>query len=55
MQKFYCIAKDKYREDSWHFVTFEAESKKEFLHQVRSNGYAVRHNKAYTEEEFKNI
>lgn len=55
MKKYYCIAKDKYEADSWHFVSFEAESKSDFLKQVRCNGYTVMRNKAYTEEEYQNI
>lgn len=49
---FYAFVKD---EDNmkadWKLINFEALSKADFINQIHSNGYIVRHNKAYTQKE----
>lgn len=54
--RYYGIVKDRENKaDSWHFINFEQNSKTDFARDVNRNGYILRHNKVYTETEYKNL
>lgn len=54
MTKFYAIVKEK-NENSNCFRFFSSDSyssKKDFISDLRANGYVVKHNRVYTQEEY---
>jgi hypothetical protein len=54
MTKFYAIVKEK-NENSNCFRFFSSDSyssKKDFISDLRANGYVVKNNRAYTQEEY---
>lgn len=55
--RFYAIIRDKYnKDDVFHFFSQDGySSKKQFLDDLRANGYVVRNNRVYTEQEYDNI
>lgn len=57
MTKFYAIVRIKNDKDSfYHFMSTDSyESKKAFLEDLRMNGYSVKHNKIYTEDEYEKL
>jgi hypothetical protein len=54
MTKFYAIIKEK-NENCSNFRFFSSDSyssKKDFISDLRANGYVVKNNRAYTQEEY---
>lgn len=51
--KYYAIVVNKYdKNDCFHYISSDYPSKKDFLVDLRCNGYRVRHNRVYTEAEY---
>lgn len=59
MTKFYAIVKEKNENSNcFRFLSSDFDSyssKKDFISDLRANGYVVKHNRAYTQEEYDAI
>lgn len=57
MTKFYAIVKEKNENSNcFRFLSSDSySSKKDFISDLRANGYVVKHNKVYTQEEYDAI
>lgn len=55
--KYYAIIREKdNKNDGWHFFYRDGYvTKKDFLFDLKANGYSVRKNKIYTKEEYYNL